>query len=402
MRKSFPGIVAVLVLAAFGLLMACSVKYSSSYDGLVVVPSQGSAVMQSFSLDLQNGHVAQIYNVNGPPTPGIPTQVILDPAGAYAYVIVQANAVLPESISGVATYNIVADGKLGNIGNVQIPGATALAMDSAGKFLFVATNTGSIYAYAIGANAALTQVGKPVSLPFEPGGQTPSASALVVTRTIYPSQFAYCSGVTPPTTKNLYVTDSVNYVLLNYSISTSGALTLVPFNSTASGIPTGTVPLGVAVDPCNRFVYVANGEPNNTVSAYQICSTPSLANNCPAIPNYSLQAVTGSPYPAGDNPGPIIVDPYGKYVYALDTGSNQISGYEISSATGALTAFTGAPIATNLEPTAIAIRSDDSWVFVTNLNSANISEYSINQATGILTPLAPITSFNYPSGVAVK
>ena len=403
MRKRFTWFVAALVLVAFGLLVACSVKYAPNNDALLVSPSQGLAVMQSFSVDLQNGHVQQIYNVNGPPVKGIPTQVVLDPAGAHAYVTVQQNTAVPGgSINGIATFNILSDGKLANVGQVTLPAApTALVMDSAGKFLFVATD-GSVYVYSVGANAALAQVGTPTVLPAQPGEQnSPVASAMAVTPTVYPSQFAYCSGVTPPTTENLYVTDSVNYVVLNYAVSSAGNLTLVPFNTTATGVPTGTVPSGVAVDPCNRFVYVSNAAPNNSVSAYRVCSAASLALSCPTA-NFSLQPISGSPYPAGDDPGPLLVDPYGKWLYVLDTGSNQISGYGISSATGTLTAFTGAPIATNLEPTAMAIRKDDSWLFVSNLNSANISEYAVTPATGILTPLAPITSFNYPSGVAVK
>ena len=405
MRKRFTWFVAALVLVSFGLL-ACSVKYSPNNDALLVSPSQGLAVMQSFSVDLQNGHVSQIYNVNGPPTEGIPTQVVLDPQGEHAYVILQQNVAVPGgSINGIATYNILSDGKLANIGTVTLPAAPlALAMDSSGKFLFVAVG-GSVYVYSIGPNATLAQVGKPTALPAQPGAQgAPIASALAVTPTVYPSQFAFCSAATPPTTEYLYVTDSVNYVVLNYSISSSGGLTLVPFSTTSgspSGAPTGTVPSGIAVDPCNRFAYVSNASPNNSVSAYRICSVASLAASCPTA-NFSLQPITASPYPAGDDPGPLLVDPYGKYLYVLDTGSNQISGYSIGSATGALTAFTGAPIATNLEPTSIAIRKDDSWLFVSNLNSANISEYAITQATGVLVPQPPITSFNYPSSVAVK
>jgi 6-phosphogluconolactonase len=405
MRKRFTWSVAALVVIAFGLLMSCSVKYAPNNDALLVSPSQGQAVMQSFSVDLQNGHVAQIYNVNGPPTPGIPTSVVLDPQGQHAYVIVQQNTVLPGSISGIATFNILSDGKLANVGHTAVPDPEALAIDDAGKFLFVATSSGSVYVFSISANASLTEVGKPTLLPAQPGGQPPSASALAVTPTVYPSQFAYCSGITPPKTETLYVTDSVNYVVLTYSVSSSGALQLVPYNtttSTTSGIPTGTVPSGVAVDPCNRFVYVSNAQPNNTISAYTICYGVSLTAACPSA-NFSLQPVAGvAPYPAGDSPGPLLVDPFGNYLYVVDQGSNQISGYKISPATGALTPFTGAPLATNLEPTAIAIRSDDSYMFVSNLNSANISEFAITPATGILTPLAPITSFNYPSGVAVK
>ena len=53
-------IVAILALVVIGFLMACSTKYSrsSSTNALVVVPSQGSAVMQSFSVNLANGEAS--------------------------------------------------------------------------------------------------------------------------------------------------------------------------------------------------------------------------------------------------------------------------------------------------------------------------------------------------------
>jgi 6-phosphogluconolactonase (cycloisomerase 2 family) len=401
MRKRFTWVLGTLAVVGLGLLLACSAKYSTNNNGLVVVPSQGSAVVQSFSLDLGNGHIAVINNVNGPPTPGIPTSVVLDPTGSYAYVIVQQNAVLNPSSTGVAAYTIEPDGKLSNISITPVANPVGMVMDSKGKFLFVASGSnGTVTVFSIGSNGGLTQVGEPTPLPSQPGGLPPSAAALGITATVYPIQFAYCSGGAPPTAENLYVADNVNYFLLNYSVSSSGSLTLVPFNSAQAGIPTGTNPAGVAVDPCNRFVYVSNAQPN-TVSAYTICHTVSIQNSCPNA-NYSLQAVTGSPFPTGDVPGPLIVDPYGKYLYVLDTGSNQISGFQISPATGSLTPFSGAPTSTNLSPTAIAIRSDDTWMFVSNLNSANISQYAIAPGTGALNPQAPTSTFNYPSGVAVK
>src|ERR1700729_622361 len=114
MRTRLTWIVAILALVSIGVLMACSTKYTSSTDGLVVMPSQGDLVMQSFSLDINNGRMQQINNVNGPPTPGLPTAVILDPAGAFAYVIVTQNAAVPGGgLTAIATFPISSDGKLG-------------------------------------------------------------------------------------------------------------------------------------------------------------------------------------------------------------------------------------------------------------------------------------------------
>jgi 6-phosphogluconolactonase (cycloisomerase 2 family) len=285
----------------------------------------------------------------------------------------------------------------------------AMVIDSGGKFLFVAdaktsdaSNNGVPGAVSVLAvsNGSLTEVpGSPFLLPAQTGGTASSASALAITPTVYPSAYAICSANVPPTTENLYVTDSVNYVLLNYSVSSTGALTLVPTSSTL-GVATGTVPSGVTVDPCNRFVYVSNSQPNNSVSAFTICSVISL----PSCPNadFSLLPVQGSPFAAGNAPGPLMMDAYANYLYVLDTGQNAISAYKVSTTTGSLTPLNPTPITTNAYPTSIAIRSDDSWMFVTNLNSANLSQYAITPSTGGLTPQAPVQTDNFPWGVAVK
>jgi 6-phosphogluconolactonase (cycloisomerase 2 family) len=442
-----------MALVAVAFLVACSSKYKSNSNGLVVVPTQGTEVMQTFTLDLSNGQVSQINNVDGPPTPGIPGAVVLDPAGAFAYVLVQATSSVP---GGVVSYKVGSDGKLAAgvpapallsaSPTVNVPCVTgssttvsvavtptpvvpgALAIDSAGKYLFVADNTtsgttqpylcngstltstvavpGGISVFSVSSGSLTEVAGSPFILPNEASGSgssaasgsAGSATALALTPTVFPVQYAPCSGHTPPTTENLYVADSVNSVLLNYSVSSSGALTLVPASGTAPGVVTGGTPSGVAVDDCGQFVFVANAS-SNSVSAFTICNL--ISQNCSQA-DYSLQTVSGSPYPTGDVPGPIAVDPFAKYVYVVDTGSSQLSGFRISPSNGSLTAIANTPLATASGPNSIAIRADGSWIFVANLNAADVSQYAITQATGQLTPESPFTTLNYPSGVAVK
>src|SRR5258708_14990638 len=239
MRTRFTWMAAVLVVIAIGLLAACSRKFTANSNGLVVVPTQGSAVMQTFSLDLSNGHVSQINNTAGPPTPGLPGAVILDPAGAFAYVIVTQDPTLPGSFTGIVGYQIASDGKLSQASTTTTTSPQTIAIDSAGKFLFTANGlAGTVSVFSIGANATLSEVpGSPFALPGEPGGGgSPTPSALAVTPTVRPPQFASCSGSQGPTTENLYVADTVNDVLVNYSVSSSGALTLVPSSATSPGI----------------------------------------------------------------------------------------------------------------------------------------------------------------------
>jgi len=453
MRTRFTWTGAVLILVAIVFLLACSSHYKPSSNGLIVVPTLGSAVMQTFSLNLSNGHVSQINNSAGPPTPGLPGQVILDPAGAFAYVIVNQDSTLPGSVTGIVSFNIGSDGKLGAgtpspvlqptspsvsltcvipasnppksitfsvsmTPTPVVPGA--LAMDSAGKYLFIgdvatsgttqpyvnpctgATETatapvpGGISVLAVSAGSLTEVPGSP--FPLAPQATAGSAAALAVTPTAFPIQFAACSGHAAPTTENLYVADTINDVLLNYSVGSDGTLTLVPVSGTQAGAVTGTLPSGVAVDACGQFVYVANATSNN-VSAFTICTA--VSQNCQQG-DYSLQPVTGSHFSAGDLPGPIAVDPFANFVYVVDRGSSQISGYRISLSSGALTPIAGTPTAAGLGANSIAIRSDGTLIFVANFNAASVSEYAITPATGGLTPQPPFTTLNNPTGVAVK
>src|SRR6202451_3755997 len=146
MRIRLTLIAAVLTLVAIAFLMSCSSSYSSSSNGLVIVPTQGTiesaqstAVMEPFSLDLTNGGMSQINNVNGPPTQGLPSSVIINPAGTYAFVIVTATPEFP-SQTGITAFPIGSDGKLGtgttttlNANNGTPVTTVALSVDSAGS-----------------------------------------------------------------------------------------------------------------------------------------------------------------------------------------------------------------------------------------------------------------------------
>lgn len=430
MRTSFTWVLGIAALISIAVLMACSSKYASSSNGLVVVSAQGNAVMDTFSLDLGNGHVTEINNVNGPPTNGVATVVVLDPAGAFAYVLVTQSSTVLGSATGVESFAVASDGKLGAGTTTGLkpvsftpPGASvaesvpvapsAMVIDSGGKFLFVADAStgdpsnipvpGAISVLAIGSGGLTEVPGSPFPLATPVGGTTASASALAISPTVYPVAFAACSGNVPPTTENLYVTDSANYLVLNYSVSSSGALSLTMPAPMTPGVPTGTIPSGVTVDPCNRFVYVSNGQPNNSVSAYTICSVISL----PKCPNgdFSLLPVSGSPFTAGNGTGPLgplLMDAYGNFLYVLNTGQGAIAAYKVSTTTGGLTPLTTTPVVTNGFPSSIAIRNDDSWLFVTNTNQASLSEYAITPSSGALTPQPPVQTDNTPWGVAVK
>ncbi len=452
MSKRFAWVLGVVVLVAIGLLVACGTTYNSSFDGLVLVSSQGSGLLETFSFSLNSGSIAA---VNNPPSQtgdltcvlnGIPSSIVVDPVGAYAYTIITANQSDCGSSStetGIAAFKINSDGTMKASGSlVPDPNLMRLLMDSRGKYLFVAEGVNSIrtapnakpcpgttqqYGVCVYAISSGTLTPVPGTFNFAlPAGsefQTPNFAAVAVTPMVLPPlvngvQQAVCSspGNNPPTSEYLYAADSVNNVLWEFSVNTkTGALenppnrNQVPYFPSPLIPPTGpalSVPAGVAVDACNRFVYVSNNL-QNTVSAYTMCNgmPTASAQYCPATADGSLVAITGSPFNlsgGANGPGQMMTDPFGNYLYVLDLLSNQISTFRISTVSGSLTADTPAVVATGLQPTSFAIRSDDNWLFVANFQSATLSQYTITPATGALTPLPVTTTDNYPWGVAVK
>jgi hypothetical protein len=276
---------------------------------------------------------------------------------------------------------------------------------------------------SIGSGGSLTEVaGSPFSVPTSE--QTPDLVAVAATPTVFPSigvngqQNSVCSlGQNPPTSEYLYAVDAVNYVVWEFAVNTStGVLSNPSSTGQLPSFATDAIPAGVAVDPCDRFVYVS-GSLNNKVSAYTICD--GLATQSPTCPTPSspsplppgaLVQVTGSPYSLGGNAngaGPIAVDPYGNNVYVVGTRSNTVSPLKISPVTGSLTALNPPVQPTGTGPVSIAIRGDDNWMFVANYGSIGnggntVSQYSITPNTGALTPSSAIQTDNYPWGVAVK
>lgn len=407
----------LVVLVSIGLLVACGSHYSASSDGLVIVPSRGSAVVQSFSLNLSNGSLAQISSA--PAIPGKPVAVILDPAGAFAYVAVVPDPGVPDSVSAIAAYSINSDGTLtaGTTVTMNTLGSdainpSALAIDSTGKFLFVADQTttdslgepvaGSISVFAVSGGSVSEAPGSPFTMPQAFGGTDPSAIALAVTPTVFPASTATtavaCALQTPPVQEFLYVADAANDLVWEFAVDGStGALSPPGVQGSAPGFATGRIPSGIAIDPCNRFVYVAN-QNSNTVSGYTVCNSvsPTCADSDGGL------VPTGNAAAAGNGPTAIAVDPFGNFVYVVNTQANSLSGFKITQVGGGLSPLSTPVVATGSSPVSIAIRGDGNWIFVTDNNSSNISQYAITPASGALAALPGITTDNFPYGVAVK
>jgi 6-phosphogluconolactonase (cycloisomerase 2 family) len=427
MSKRFGWLLGVVVLVSIGLLVACGSKYNSSSDGLILVGSQGSGLIETFRFNLGSGSASAISNSPADTSSktcvlnGIPSSLVVDPKGTYAYAIINANDSCTGSKTGIAAFKVNSNGSMSAVGNlVPDVNPVALAMDAAGKFLFVAeganstpcvltTPQGGVCVYAIGSGATLTAV--PATFTFPTTANAPNFVALAATPTVFPAvgingvKNSVCSGLNPPTSEYLYAVDAQNYVVWEFEVDTTTGALGNPNPLVLTAVPsvgTDPVPAGIAVDPCDRFVYVTDSL-TDKVSAYTICSAVSLPN-C-QFADGSLVPVSGSPFPlagSANTPGPLVVDPFGNYVYVLGTLSNTVSLLKISPVSGSVASTGTTTVATGQRPTSITIRGDDNWLFVTNFNSASVSQYAITPSTGELTAQQTIQTDNYPWGVAVK
>ena len=81
-----------------------------------------------------------------------------------------------------------------------------------------------------------------------------------------------------------------------------------------------------------------------------------------------------------------MVDPSGRYLYAADvTAANKVAAYAIAPSTGVLTVAT--TVGSGTTPLAIAIEPLGKFIYAANAGTGNVSAYSVNPATGVLTPI---------------
>ncbi len=316
--------------------------------------------------------------------------------------------VLPEAIcisptartNDISTYTVQADGTL-TAGSSNLPtGMTPLnmAMDAAAHFLFVANQglqsdpaSGTISVFAV-QNGNLSEVaGSPfrVATPSAPNGPGPAAVAVT------------SDG------KFLYVANQFDGTVSSFSVdATSGALTPI------LTVPVQLAPAGLGLTPDGGFLYVANSG-SASVSAFAVCGQIVTTCNDPTNPDGTLTPVAGSPFSAGLGPTSIIPTASGKFLFVLDTQSNQISEYKVATGTGVLTSNNQPTIGTGAFPTGMALRTGieivettlgtTDYLYVANLGGSTMTAYSFDSTLGVLgLDGSPVITGGQPSAVATK
>ena len=274
--------------------------------------------------------------------------------------------------------------------------AQSLAVTPANTFLYAGTTNG-IYAYAINSNGSITvqnsgsavaqdvvatqmQVDSTGNYLLASGfGTAISAQAigiytintstgLLTAVTGSPLPLYTGNGSTPAvvTPTGLLITPNNSYVYVSLAtlgvqiltLGTGGALSTGSAPSVLTPISTSTSPsdTGLASDPLSAFLFVS--EFNTGLRVLSIGT------------GGSLKEVSGSPYAVGTGPNGVILDTTGSYVYVANKGSNNISAFTLTAASGKLTAIAGSPFASGgLLP--IALVNDNTKKFVAVINSGS-------------------------------
>lgn len=405
MKSGWELAVLILPLAA---LMSCSSSTNVNTTGYVWVATSGDQKLSVYSVDLNNGATSRVGNQVA--TGVQPSAMAMTPDRKVLFVTNTAD-------NTVGIYTINSDQSLkAACSSSQSCTATvptgespvALAVDPAGKFLFVANQgkfvdpaSGTISVFSI-SGTTLTQVGNP--FPTEILGDVIGSGPTGV--------------IAAPAGNFLYVTNQfANTVELFAYDANTGALTLPPTRYSA-----GTNPSGIAFSRCAGFttatsacsaadantLFIANSG-SNTVSAFTACIQVSPA--CHSADG-SLVPVSSSSVPSGISPISFIINPVANFVYVVDSGGNQVSQYQYNTSTGALTALSVPNVSTSSSPGPGGMTADGSFLFVPDRGGSTMSVFKANSVvsttgtapTGRLSPAATssVTLTGQPSVLLVK
>src|SRR5262249_43104831 len=152
----------------------------------------------------------------------------------------------------------------------------------------------------------------------------------------------------------------------------------------------------VDIDPSGRFVYAANIN-SNDVSAFGIGATGALTKvDCGT--GTACNGASPSNFKAGTNPVSVAVHPSGRFAYVANDGGG-VSSFMIAASSGALTQ-PGA-VSTGISSHAIRMDPSGKFAYVVNNGSDEVFAYGIDPATGALTDPGSVRTRQGPVDMAM-
>jgi 6-phosphogluconolactonase len=281
---------------------------------------------------------------NSPYNNGVAAQsVTVTPANTFLYA---------GTTNGIYAYSVNSDGSITVLNSgtavAQDIVATTMQVDSTGSYLLAGGIGTSIGAQAIGIYQINASTGLLTALTGSPlalyTGNGKTATVVAPTGML----------ITP---NNSYVYVSLSTLGVQVlTLGSGGALSTGNAVTILAPLSTSTSPsdAGLASDPLSAFLFVA--EINTGLRVFSIGTAG------------ALNEVTGSPYAVGTGPNAVLLDTTGSYVYVANKGSNNISAFTLTTASGKLTAVAGSPFSSGgLQP--IGMVNDNSKQFVAVINN---------------------------------
>ena len=266
------------------------------------VANQGENTISLLQIDAAAGSLKEVLpRTNAGQSPG---PMIIDPSGKFLFVANQGS-------NDISVFSIASNGTLSPVtqpdGSLAIPvGAppTNLSMPNSGSLLFVSVPTfSSVYAFTVSSGSLTAAPGSPLFVAEGVSSVTAS-----------------------PTANFVFVPNPATNTISGYSVHPAAANLLQPLQSSpfanfcgASGTTTCTSPVGAAVDPSGKYLYIANFD-STSLSQYTI-------NNSTG----ALTSITSTSPTAGTNPSFIMFDPGGILVYVANVGSKSITELKLNS-----------------------------------------------------------------------
>jgi hypothetical protein len=233
-----------------------------------------------------------------------------------------------------------------HVSHATLPGYLYVTAAAAG-----AGASGALYQYSVGSNGSVT----PMAKASVSAGVNPAAVAA------------------DPSGHYVYVVNVGDSTVSQYTVGVGGALS--PMSPAVVTNPGMTMlrftPNAVTVDPSGRFVYVANSG-DGTVSQFSIGSGGQLTPLTPAT------------VAAGSDPVSITIDPSGSYAYVANYGIGAVAGpgtvvqYSIG-VDGTLTPLNPATVSAGASPVAVTINPDGTAAYVMSNCNGSLCTGSIEQ-----------------------
>lgn len=267
-------------------------------------------------------------------TVSLPTSIVVDPTGKYAYVANSGGYVISQFTigpGGVLQRMNPATVQSGSAGS----GPTSIAVDPSGRYAYVANSLShEVVQFTIGVGGALS---------------TPSSTVSLGT-TAFPGPVAI---TVDPTGKYVYVVDRGSNLIEQFSIVAGGGLQ--PMSTPTVSTGTNSYPISIGFDPAGKYAYVVNyGLSNSTITQYSIATatTPgALTLASTATPTQLINATS------------IVIDHKGTYAYV----ANGSGLYQLPiNNDGSLNASVAPTLTGGTTPQSVAIDPSDNFVYVAN------------------------------------